>query len=81
MSRTELPEWEKLIELAEKETDLEKTREYLELAETALFFRSNEILCSRDGYEESEALHQAPNRLLRIKSEKLKWPDPFTKAG
>jgi hypothetical protein len=81
MSQPELPEWERLIQLAETEPDLEKATAYVEEAESALFFRLNELVHSSDGHLESEVLDRATDRLLRIKSEKLNWPNPFTNGA
>jgi hypothetical protein len=77
MNNEPIPEWEKYIQLAETDPDLDKVREYVEEAETAMFFRATALLHSNDGHQESEALRQAATRLLRIKNDRLKWPNPL----
>jgi hypothetical protein len=41
-----------------------------------MFYRAMDLVHSTVGHEESEALHQAANRLWKVKSERLKWPEP-----
>jgi hypothetical protein len=67
--------------LAETEPDLRKARECLNEAETSMFFRSLELVNSLEGHDESKQLHAAADRLLRVKSEKLKWPEPHLKGA
>ena len=77
MEQSRFANSENLVRLAETEPDLNKTRRYLEEAETAMFFRALELVNSSDGQEESRSLHSAADRLLRVKRERLKWPDAF----
>jgi hypothetical protein len=76
MEYPEKPTWERFVCLAETEPDLELARDYVEMAETAMFFRASDLVHSPNGCEESEALHCAADRLLRVKNERLKWPEP-----
>lgn len=71
-------DWERLLQEAQSETNMEKLREKLEAAEVALFTRSQELFESHDAHEESAAIRRASDELLRIKTERLKWPAPFT---
>ena len=77
MEQSRFANSENLVRLAETEPDLNKTRRYLEEAETAMFFRALELVNSSDGQEESRSLYSAADRLLRVKRERLKWPDAF----
>ena len=81
MSHLQHWEWEVWIQLAESEPDLEKATKYVEEAETAMYFRAIALVHSFNGHEESDALRRGSDRLLRIKSQKLKWPDPFTNVA
>jgi hypothetical protein len=78
------PAWENLIRLAEIEPDLDGTRDHAERAELAIFHRSLELVHSPEESEEKEALRAAANRLLRVRTARLKRPAPSlerTKCG
>jgi hypothetical protein len=77
MSDQSVPQWERYIQLAETYLDLDRVSAYVEEAEAAMFSRSLELLPATHGSEESQALRRASARLLRVKNERLKWPNPF----
>ena len=58
------------------ESDLQKLPEKLAAAEGAIFLRWQELSDSHRDHEESEALRQASRELLKIQTERLKWPIP-----
>ena len=70
------PQWQVPLHQAQMETYLAKLQERVLQAEAAIFERLQELARSNDGHEESEEIANATRELLRIKSEKLKWPDP-----
>jgi len=76
MDNQAVPQWETYIRLAETDPDLNKVREHVEEAEVAMFYRAMDLFHSTEGREESEALHTAADRLWKIKTERLKWPEP-----
>jgi hypothetical protein len=78
MGNLQQSDWERLLQEARSETDTGKLREKLEAAEVALFTRAQELFESREGHEESAAIRRASDELLQIKTERLKWPAPFT---
>jgi hypothetical protein len=66
--------WQQPLLDAQSETDLQKLTSKVEAAETAIFLRVSALSKSSDGQQELESLHQAAQDLLRIKTERLKWP-------
>ena len=70
------PSWQKPLQEAIDETDLEKLPERLSAAEGAIFLRMQELTASADGHKESEAIRQACEELLKIQTQRLKWPVP-----
>jgi hypothetical protein len=81
MDNQAVPEWESHIHLAETDPDLDKVREHVEEAETAMFYRAMDLVHSTSGgNQESEALRRAAGRLSVVKRERLKWPDPYFEA-
>lgn len=70
-------EWEFLVERAETEPDLEKVRQYVEDVETAMLLDAMDGAESRNGHVDHAVSRKICDRLLRIKRDRLKWPDPF----
>jgi hypothetical protein len=66
--------WEKPLRDAQSEADVQELTSKVEAAETAIFLRISALSKSGDGREELEALNQAAQDLLRIKTERLGWP-------
>ena len=70
--------WQRVFQRAQEESDLSKLHGRVMEAENAIFIRMQE-LSSQDGSNaeartESQEIHSALNGLLRIKTERLKWP-------
>jgi hypothetical protein len=74
MSDMRYPSWQIPLHDAINESDLRKLPEKLSLAETAIFYRMQELVNSPDGDRESAAIREACRELLRIQTERLKWP-------
>jgi hypothetical protein len=70
------PDWQEPLHHAQIETDPQRIREKVFQAEAAIFARLQELSLSSDGHVESEEISNATRELLRIKTEKLKWPLP-----
>jgi hypothetical protein len=74
MKNLRFSSWESPLREAQMELDLGKVRQKVEEAELAIFTRAQELRASSDGHEELAALQRATRELLKIKTEKLKWP-------
>jgi hypothetical protein len=68
------PLWQRLYEQAAAETDREKLTDLINRIEGAMIARAQEIAHSPNHWEERNAIAQASENLLIIKTEKLKWP-------
>jgi hypothetical protein len=68
------PLWQRLYEQAAAETDREKLTDIINRIEGAMIARAQEIAHSPNHWEERNAIAQASENLLIIKTEKLKWP-------
>jgi hypothetical protein len=69
--------WSAVYQKAEAETDLAKLQDLVIEAENIMFERSIELTDggqSADAEEELRALREAVKELLKIKTERLKWP-------
>ncbi len=74
MSDFQYPWWQIPLRDAINEADLQKLPEKLSIAETAIFQRMQELVTSPDGNHESEAIREACKQLLKIQTQRLKWP-------
>ena len=74
MGDLRFPSWEKPFREALVETDLNKLLEKIHAKEGAMFVRWQELASSNDEHVEREAMRAATEELLKLKSEKLKWP-------
>ncbi|MGB8543675.1 MAG: hypothetical protein WCD49_18750 [Candidatus Acidiferrales bacterium] len=68
--------WQRLLQDAIDETDLQEVPEKLAAAEGAMFLRWQQLTDSHNHYKESEALRQASGELLKLQTQRLKWPIP-----
>lgn len=68
-------EWQNIVQEASVELDLDKLRDKITEAESAIFTRLQTLGQNADGAEELAALHDASNTLLTLKKEVLKFPD------
>jgi len=68
-------EWQKIIHEASIEPDLDKLRDKITEAESAIFNRLQMLGQNTEGSEERTALQDASNTLLNLKREMLKFPD------
>ena len=68
------PLWLRLYEQAADETDREKLTDLINRIEGAMIARAEEIAHSPNHLEERNAIAQASENLLIIKTEKLGWP-------
>ncbi len=76
MSELEYPSWQQPLQAVIDEVDLQKLPEKLAAAEGAIFVRMQELAVSSDGHKESKAIRQACEELLKIQTQRLKWPIP-----
>jgi hypothetical protein len=74
VSEFQYPSWQKPLQDAIDEPDLKKLPEKLSAAESAIFLRMQELAASSDGDSESEAIRLACRELLKIQTQRLKWP-------
>ena len=68
------PRWQQLYEEASAETDPQKLIDLVSRVEEALMKRAEEIAHSPDHTDERNAMVQASENLLVIKTERLSWP-------
>jgi hypothetical protein len=68
------PRWLQLCEEVSAETDGNKLTEMINRAEEAMMMRAEEISHNPDHLDERNAMAQAAENLLVIKTEKLSWP-------
>ena len=78
LSAFRYPEWQKPLEEATKEPNLSKLREKMHTAETAIFLRVRELNFSSGSQDELEALQKACEELVKIQTQRLKWPNGLT---
>jgi hypothetical protein len=69
--------WEKLLREAQSETDSEIVAEKAASAESAMWYRVQELNASSDGHLELEAIKRGYQELLKIRTERLGWPGLF----
>jgi hypothetical protein len=74
VSSLRYPEWQKAVQAALMEIDLERLRQKVADAELAIFQRLQELASSPDGSGERSALDDASRALLVVKKETLKYP-------
>jgi hypothetical protein len=74
MSDFQYPSWQKPLQDAISEPDLQKLAEKSAIAETAIFQRMQELITSPAGDLESAGIRQACKELLKIQTQGLKWP-------
>jgi hypothetical protein len=70
------PEWQKPYKAALAELDLKTLSSLVAATETAMFLRLKALAASSDGPQERQAIADASQALLMIKSDKLKFPGP-----
>jgi hypothetical protein len=68
------PRWQQLYEAAAQETDREKLTGLITQVEEAMMIRTEELAHSSNHSEERNAMLQASENLLVIKTEKLSYP-------
>jgi hypothetical protein len=74
MSDLQYQSWQRPLQDAIDEADLQKLPEKVAIAETAIFQRMQELVTSPDGNQESAAIREACKELLKIQTQRLKWP-------
>jgi hypothetical protein len=74
MSEFQYPLWQKPLQEAIDEPDLQELPEKLPAAESAIFVHMQELTASSDGHKESEAIRLACREILKIQTRRLKWP-------
>ncbi|MFZ0580303.1 MAG: hypothetical protein WAN72_05805 [Candidatus Acidiferrales bacterium] len=67
--------WKAATQKATGELDIEQLRHHVRAAETAIFFRLQELPVSVDQTEELEEINTALAELLELKIRKLGWPN------
>ena len=78
MTEFQYPAWQNLLQGAVKETDPERLNEKVQAAEAAIFLRFQELSVLPGNQQELEALQKACEELLKIQTQRLKWPSNFT---
>jgi hypothetical protein len=71
------PLWQETIQKALRESDSVRLSAKVQAAETAIFLRLQELRVSPDNQQELEALQKACDELLKIQTQRLKWPGNF----
>jgi hypothetical protein len=74
VSEFQYPSWQKPLQDAIDEPDPQKLPEKLSAAESAIFLRMQELNGVSDGDRESEAIRLACREILKIQTQRLKWP-------
>ena len=69
--------WLDLYKSCVCETNPDKLEKLIYQTEDAMFLRSQELFTEHRVSEEVRALKQAAQKLLKLKTEKLGWPDPY----
>jgi hypothetical protein len=80
MDTPKYPTWQKLYEAALGEKDPQKLEQLVLEAEGAIFERMVTISFNSDAHDEDQAIEEACQRLLVIKAEKLKCPNPLARS-
>jgi hypothetical protein len=68
------PHWQREFEAAVREGDSESLRQRVDVAEAALFLRSQALVGSALGHAEQQAISDAMRTLRVIQREKLGYP-------
>lgn len=71
------PSWQMPLREAQTANDIEVVEKKVFEAEAAIFERTQELAESTDGDHEREAIERGLAELLKLKTEKLKWPPVF----
>jgi hypothetical protein len=66
--------WQELYELALVESDRRKLAQLIIAAEEGIFCRTQELIKSEADDQERAAMTEALEKLLIIRTEKLRWP-------
>jgi hypothetical protein len=69
------PHWQREFEAALREDDPQSLRQRVDVAEAALFLRSQALVGSAQGQAEQQAISDAIRILRSIQREKLGYPD------
>jgi hypothetical protein len=69
--------WLDLYKSCLSETNPDKLEKLIYQTEGAIFLRSQELSTEHHLSEEVRALKEAAQKLLKLKTEKLGWPDPL----
>jgi hypothetical protein len=69
--------WIDLYKSCVSETNPDKLEKLIYQTEGAIFLRSQELSTEHRLSEEVRALKEAAQKLLKLKIEKLGWPDPL----
>jgi acetylornithine deacetylase/succinyl-diaminopimelate desuccinylase-like protein len=77
MSEFRYPAWQKPLQEAVNEPNLEKLSEKVHAAETAVLLRLQELSVLPGSQDELDALQKACEELLKIQTHRLKWPNTF----
>jgi len=68
------PHWQREFEAALREDDPQSLRQRVDVAEAALFLRSQALVGSAEGHAELQAISDAIRTLRAIQKEKLGYP-------
>lgn len=71
-------QWQALYDSCICETNLQRLEKLVFETEDAIFLRLRELATKPHLSDESQALKQAAQKLLKLKTEKLGWPNPTT---
>jgi len=77
MTKFQNPAWQNLLQEAVNETDSGRLSEKVQAVEAAIFLRLQELSVLPDNQQELEALQTACAELLKIQTQRLKWPSNF----
>jgi hypothetical protein len=75
MTEMKYPAWQRPYQDALLEVDREKLRTKIDAAETAIFFRMQELAGNSDHHDETLAMHDAQRTLRALQVEKLGYPE------
>lgn len=77
MTEFQYPVWQETFQEALRESDLVRLSAKVQAAEAAIFLRLQELTVLADNQQEFEELQKACEELLKIQTQRLKWPSNF----
>ena len=81
MTEFQYPVWQETFQEALRESNLVRLSAKVQAAEAAIFLRLQELSVLPDHQQELGALQKACEELLKIQTQRLKWPSNFAASS